>query len=57
MKTRTWHELGRIIERANNRWLRRQRQHALDGSYSHPMVVEAMYLLKALYVARSERTA
>ena len=56
-KPRTWHELGRIIARAEYRWRKRQRRHGLEGSWAHPLVVEAMYLLDALYVARHERAA
>ena len=47
--TRSFKQMGEIIFRAERRWQRRYRIH---GSWAHPAVVEAMYLMKALYVER-----
>lgn len=48
---RTLADMRRITGRAEHRWRRRYRLH---GSWVHPLVVEAMYFMKALHIAWRE---
>lgn len=47
-EARDWHTMMALINRAR---FRHARRHRLFGSWAHPLVVEAMYLTKALHEA------